>query len=191
MSFYTEEELAALGFARVGRNVQISRKASFYGASRIEIGDYSRIDDFCVLSAGPAGISIGRNVHIAVFCSLIGAERIELGDFAGLSSRVSIYSSNDDYSGRWMTNPTVPAEYTNVTSKPVRLERHVIVGAGSIILPGVVVGEGTAIGSMSLVKRSCDPFSIYSGSPAKRMMARKTAFLELERRLLESENRQP
>lgn len=187
MSFYSEEELAAIGFARLGRNVQISRKASFYGASRIEIGDYSRIDDFCVLSAGAGGISIGRNVHIAVFCSLIGAEKIELGDFSGLSSRVSIYSSNDDYSGLWMTNPTVPAEYTNVSSKPVRLERHVIVGSGSIVLPGVVIGEGTAIGSLSVVKRSCEPFSVYTGSPAKRMMARKAKFLELEERLRAAE----
>lgn len=187
MSFYSEGELAAIGFARVGRNVQISRKASFYGASRIEIGDYSRIDDFCVLSAGKGGIVIGRNVHIAVFSSLIGAERIELCDFSGLSSHVSVYSSNDDYSGAWMTNPTVPAEYTNVTSKPVRLERHVIVGAGSIVLPGVTIGEGTAVGSMSVVKRRCEPFSVYTGSPAKRMMARKTKFLELEEQLRAAE----
>lgn len=75
----------------------------------------SRIDEFCVLLAGTGGIVIGNNVHIAVFCSLIGKEVIKINDFANLSSRVSIYSSSDDYSGEYMTNPTIPSHLTNVT----------------------------------------------------------------------------
>ena len=108
MSYYTDAELSGLGLAAVGRSVSLSRKASLYGVSRISIGDNSRIDDFCVLSAGDGGISIGRYVHIAVFSTLIGKGRIELNDYANLSSRVAIYSSNDDYSGELMSNPTVP-----------------------------------------------------------------------------------
>ena len=38
----------------------------------------SRIDDFCVLSAGEGGIEIGDYVHVAVFCMLIGAGKIKL-----------------------------------------------------------------------------------------------------------------
>jgi hypothetical protein len=48
-SFFSEKELSALNFKAIGKSVKISRKASFYNSSRIEIGDYSRIDDFCVL----------------------------------------------------------------------------------------------------------------------------------------------
>ena len=55
-----------MGFASVGQNVQISDKASFYGASRITLGNNVRIDDFCVLSAGIGGIAIGNYIHIAV-----------------------------------------------------------------------------------------------------------------------------
>lgn len=173
-------QIANIGFNSVGDNVQISEKASIYGASLIKIGNNVRIDDFCVLAAGIGGIQIGNYVHIAVGSTLIGAGEIKLDDFSGLSSRVSIYSSSDDYSGQTMTNPTVPNAYKNVYSAPVYLGRHVIVGSGSVILPGVRLEEGVAVGALSLVTTHCDSFGIYTGNPAKRIKERKRNLLELE-----------
>ena len=187
MSFYTRDELLSFGFKSLGNEVKISKKASIYNAANIEIGDFSRIDDFCVLSAGEGGISIGRYVHIAIYCSLIGSGRIELHDFSGLSSRVVIYSSNDDYSGNYMTNPTVPSEYTNVSSAPVTVGRHGIVGAGSIVLPGVVLQEGAGVGALSLVKQDCEEFSMYFGVPAKRIGRRRKGMLDCEKHLIAEE----
>lgn len=71
MAFRIQQELDAMGFKHLGRHVQISDKASIYNPDQIEIGDHSRIDDFCVFS-GRA--TIGRNVHIAVFCNVAGGE---------------------------------------------------------------------------------------------------------------------
>jgi galactoside O-acetyltransferase len=184
VGFCSEAELAGLGFARLGRGVKISSKASIYNAHRITIGDDVRIDDFCVLSAGAGGISIGSHVHVAVFCSLIGAGSITLGDFCNLSSRVSIYSSSDDYSGQRMTNPTVPAEFTGVAHADVSIGRHAIIGAGSVVLPGVVLGEGAAVGALSLVKEDCEAFGIYAGAPARHIGGRRRDLLELEAQLL-------
>ncbi|HIF9263983.1 TPA: acyltransferase [Photobacterium damselae] len=180
MSFYTQKELQNLGFKFVGQNVLVSRKSSLYGIKNISIGDNSRIDDFCVISASDNGIYIGENVHIAVFCSLIGKEKIELSDYSGLSSRVSIYSSSDDYSGNYMTNPTVPDEFTNVVSKPVILNKHVIIGSGSVILPGVILGEGVAVGALSLVTKKFKDNVIISGAPARVIKERKKGYLEFE-----------
>ena len=184
MSFYSQDELLGLGFRKLGEGVRLSSKTSIYNAANIEIGDFSRIDDFCVLSAGKDGIFIGRHVHIAVFCSLIGSGRIDLSDYSNLSSRVAIYSSNDDYTGEFMTNPTVPSQFTNVTHGPVTVGRHVIIGAGSVILPGVSLGEGAAIGALSLVKKDCQPFGIYLGIPARRIGERKRDLLKLEEELM-------
>jgi dTDP-4-amino-4,6-dideoxy-D-glucose acyltransferase len=184
MSFYSQDELVGLGFKRLGRGVSLSRKASIYNAANIEIGDFSRIDDFCVLSAGEGGIFIGRHVHIAIYCGLIGSGRIELGDYSGLSSRVSIYSSNDDYSGEFMTNPTLPSGFTHVTHAPVRIDRHVIIGAGSVVLPGVTLHEGAGVGALSLVKQDCESFVMYFGSPARRVGERSRKLLEMESRLV-------
>jgi len=52
MAYLGPQDLRNLGFKRLGSGVQLSDKASVYGAARIEIGDNTRIDDFCVLSAG-------------------------------------------------------------------------------------------------------------------------------------------
>jgi acetyltransferase-like isoleucine patch superfamily enzyme len=184
MARLSRSDIEDMGFASVGENVLISDRASFYNCSKISLGSHVRIDDFCVLSAGEGGIEIGSYIHIAVYSSLIGAGRITLSDFCNISSRVSIYSSSDDYSGATMTNPMVPAAYTNVHHDEVRLGKHVIVGSGSIILPGVVIEEGAAVGALSLVRESCHAFGIYAGSPARYVKERKRDLLELEKKLL-------
>ncbi|WP_079415159.1 acyltransferase [Thiomonas intermedia] len=186
----TRSELEAIGFAEVGKDVRISDQVRFYGAHRIVLGDHVRIDDFCVLSAGTGGIRIGHHVHIAVFSSLIGQGEINVSDFANLSSRVSIYSSSDDYSGASLTNPTVPAEFTHVNHAPVWLGRHVIVGCGSVILPGITIADGAAIGALSLVNQDCAAFGIYAGCPAKRIKERSRALLDLEARYVASQTSQ-
>jgi len=173
-------ELEAVGFASFGSNILVSRLASIYGAERINLGSNVRIDDFCVLSAGHGGISIGNYVHIAVFSSLIGRGHISIDDFSNISSRVSIYSSSDDFHGNWMTNPMVPSEYTGVTHADVIIKRHCIIGCGSVILPGITLDEGVAIGALSLVTHDCAAYGIYAGTPAVRLAARSTNLLEVE-----------
>jgi galactoside O-acetyltransferase len=180
VAFLPDTALRALGFREIGSNVLISDRASIYGAERISLGSNVRVDDFAVISAGSDGIEIGSYVHIAVSCSLIGSALIRLGDFSGLSARVAIYSSSDDYSGEFLTNPTVPAHLRGVTSSPVILGRHVIVGSGSVILPGVTVHEGASIGALSLVRKDCEAFAVYSGSPMRKVSERSHKLVELE-----------
>ncbi|WP_320545228.1 acyltransferase [Aeromonas veronii] len=178
MAYLTDAQLAAMGFASLGSNVLISDKASIYGANRIRIGSNVRIDDFCVLSAGEGGIDIGSFIHIAVYSSLIGAGKITLSDFCNISSRVAIYSSNDDYSGEYMTNPMVPDEYTNVMHADVFLGKHVIIGCGSVVLPGLTIEEGCAVGALTLVCETCKAFYVYAGVPAKIIKKREAGMLE-------------
>lgn len=186
MAFYTRVQLLQMGFSYVGENVLISDKSSYYNCKNIYLGSNVRIDDFCVLSAGEGGIRLEGYNHIACYCSLIGKGKIELKEFVGLSSRVAVYSSSDDYTGSALTNPTVPEKYCNVISGDVILEKHVIVGAGSVILPKVTLKEGCSIGALSLVTKDCDEFSTYLGVPAKRIKSRKKTLLEKELQLKES-----
>lgn len=186
MAVLSSTEIERMGFASIGKNVLISDKASFYNCGNITLGNNVRIDDFCVFSAGVGGIHIGNYVHLGVFASLIGAGKIDISDFCNISSRVSVYSSNDDYSGGSMTNPMVAAQYTGVTHADVFLGKHVIVGSGSVILPGITLGEGVAIGALSLIHGNCKAFGIYAGTPAKLIKERKRDLLELEKQFLSS-----
>lgn len=176
--FLSAEEIAALGISAHPTSL-ISRKASFHGGVRIIVGAHTRIDDFCVISAGAGGIAIGSHVHVGAATMLIGKGAITLADFATLSGRVSIYSSSDDYSGAAMTNPTVAEEYKMVDHRPVRICRHVIVGAGSVVLPGVTLQEGAAIGALSLVKHDVPEWVIAAGCPARTLRARRRDLLRM------------
>lgn len=173
--FYTKEQLDAIGFKSVGNNVKISDKAVFYNAGAISIGENTRIDDFCILSAGAGGISIGRNVHIACYVSIIGKEAVTIDDFAGISSKCAIYSSSDDYSGEALSNPTVPEKYTNVTHKPVHIGRHVLIGAGTIVLPGVNIADYNAIGAVSLVRKAIPQTGLILGGNPLKALSRRNA----------------
>jgi galactoside O-acetyltransferase len=185
MGYLSEEDLAAMGFARLGRNVKISEKAAIYDAERIEIGDNCRVDDFSTLSGH---VVMGRNVMVSALCHVAGGiPGVFLSDFSTLAYGVKIMGQSDDYSGATMTGPTVPAPYKRETKQSSRLGRHVIVGTNSVILPGVDVAEGCSVGAMSLVTRSTDPWGIYAGSPARRIKDRARGLLELEQAYLASE----
>ena len=127
MAYLTQEQLSMMGFKSLGVNVKVSDKASIYNAEQIEIGDNSRIDDFCVVSR----------------------------------------------------------KYKKEYRKAVFLGKHVIIGAGSIIFPGVHIAEGCSVGAMTLVNKSTDPWGIYIGNPAKRIRERKKDLLNLEDKFLE------
>lgn len=172
-------------FKSLGNNVLISDKASIYNADQIEIGDNSRIDDFCVIAGK---VSIGRNVHIAIFCNIAGgSEGVQLDDFAGLAYGCHVFSQSDDYTGRTLTNPTVPTIYKNEIKKAVHIGRHCIVGTNSLIFPGVFLKDGCAVGAMSVVTKSTEEWSVYSGIPAKKIKDRKRDLLVLEQAYLNSE----
>ncbi|MBN1226790.1 MAG: acyltransferase [Deltaproteobacteria bacterium] len=184
-SYYSKTEIANLGIKKCGRNVKISKKVSFYCAEKISIGNNVRIDDFCILSGD---ISIGSYVHIAAYCGLFARHGIVMKDFSALSSRVSIYSVSDDYFGNSLTNPTVPDRYRELDAGKVVLEKHVIVGSGTIILPNTKIKTGSAIGALSLVKGDIPPWGIYNGNPVRFRAKRKSSeIIKLEKRLLARE----
>lgn len=181
-SFYSKEEIMDLGFKSCGENVQISRKASIYGAGNIVIGNHVRVDDFCVLSGN---IVLGNHIHIAVYSALFGGKAgIEMQDFSGLSSKCVLYAESDDYSGKTLTNPTVPEEYLGLIEGRVVLGKHVVIGSGTTILPGVEIGEGSAVGSMSLVNKTLDAWGIYAGIPCRYKKERSQKLLEMEKEFL-------
>jgi galactoside O-acetyltransferase len=181
--FLTAEQLRALNLSAVGEDVRIDRSARFYGAERISVGSHVRIDAYTVLSAGDGGIEIGDHVHISVRVFMVGAARIEIHDFAGISAGVSIFSSNDDYSGSALTGPTVPEELRNVTHLPVVIGRHVVVGTGSVVLPGVRIDAGAVVGALTLVRKDVPAFAIVAGTKGEVIGERSRELLAREAEL--------
>jgi acetyltransferase-like isoleucine patch superfamily enzyme len=180
--FYSDEELDALGFAACGSHVRIHKQCNIVDPSNLALGSHVRIDGYTVIaSSGP--VEIGSYVHIGSFCYISGGGGVILEDFCGLSQGTKLYSTSDDYSGATLTNPTVPAEYTNVKRAPVHLKRHVIVGSNSVVLPGTEIGEGAAVGALSLVSGILPGWAIYAGTPARKVKNRSMDLLKHEEAL--------
>lgn len=182
MAYYTQEQLEQFGFKSLGKNIKISDKASIYNCEQIEIGDNSRIDDFCVVSGR---VVIGRFCHITPMCLVAGgAPGIFIRDFTTLAYGVKVFSQSDDYSGETLTNSLISKEFKNEIFKPVHLYKHVIVGANAVIFPGADISEGCAIGAGAIVLKPTEPWGIYMGTPAKRVKDRKQDLLVLEKEFL-------
>jgi acetyltransferase-like isoleucine patch superfamily enzyme len=181
--FLSKEQINQIGFKSVGENVLISDKASIYNAKNIEIGSNVRIDDFVILSPATS-LKIGNYVHIGCYASLIGKGEFVLEDFVGISGRVSLYSSSDDYTGMSMTNPMIPNEFKKITNGKIHIKKHSIIGTGSVVLPNVTIEMGCSIYAQSLIKSNCEELGVYSGNPAKLINKRLTKFLEYEKKFI-------
>lgn len=174
-SFYSEKEIAQLGLKKYGHHVLISRKASIYSPEKISLGNYVRVDDFCILTGE---IELGNFIHISAYTAMYGKYGIEMEDYTGLSPHCLVFSASDDFSGNYLISPMPPEQYTNVTGGKVTIKRFVQVGAGSIILPCVTLHEGVAVGALSLVKKDLDAWSIFAGNPLRFIKQREKGLLK-------------
>ena len=180
MSFFTAEELSRIGFKSIRNNVLISRYAQIYNPTNISIGSNVRIDDFCILSSGEKPFILEDYIHISAGVYIYGQYGFHMKSFTNISAGSKIFTQSDSFSGDFLIGPTVPNKYRGVYGSPLVIEKHVVIGSGSIILPGSIIGEGVAIGANSLVKGECKAWSIYGGSPAKFLKERSRKLVELE-----------
>ena len=179
-----ENQAYNLAFKAIGRDVTIWPMARVVRPEAISIGDSVIIDDFVYMAGGRSTV-IGSFVHIAMHASIAGGGELTMADFSGLSGGVRVYTGNEDYNGGSLTNPTVPLPYRHPDRSFVRIEKHVIVGANSVILPGVTIGEGAVIGANSLVTKDCKPWTVYFGTPARPLRRRPAEQIHrLEKQLL-------
>ncbi len=155
----------------VGNNVIIGKTVRIRYPELTSIGDNVIIDDFTYISTA---LDILGHVHIASGCKLIGGRsaHVSIGEFSTLAPNVVLAAGSDDYVAG-IASPLVPGEYKGaVEIGSIKLGRHCIVGANSTVLPNVVFEDGSAVGAQSLVKNNLDSWSLYAGTPARKIKAR-------------------
>jgi dTDP-4-amino-4,6-dideoxy-D-glucose acyltransferase len=155
--------------------------------SRVALASHIRIDADALLSPSSGRIEIGRYSHIGTGAQLFGAETIRFEDFASISPRVSLFSITDDVGKPALFGPAVPDEVRDLRKGPIVLERYSGVGCGAIVLPGVTVGRGAAVGALSMVLKDVPPGAIVAGVPARQVGSRDLdAVEELAQKVLDS-----
>lgn len=125
------------------------------------LGAHSMID-YQTYFRYPWKIRIGNGVWINRGCEfyasmLAGNAHITIGDHSALGPRVRVLSATHNY-----RHLTLPDQAFSVT-----IGRHVWVGAGATILPGVRIGDGAVVAASSVVSHDVAPFCIVAGNPAR------------------------
>ncbi len=171
-------------FKAQGKDTIIHSQAKIVFAEKIVLGHSVIIDDF-VLFVGAENSRVESFSHIGAHSSIIGGGIFEMQGFTGISQGCRIVTGTDEGRGDWLMGPAVPPQFRKVDRSHVILEKHVHLGTGCIVLPGVTLAEGTYVGANSLVTKDTEPWSIYVGSPARKIKPRpKDRILALEKECL-------
>lgn len=111
---------------------------------------------------GVGGVFLKKHAEIAADCFLVAKNRIEIGENSTLAFRVTILTT---------ANPNAPynllKEIYPPISKPVVIGDNVWVGACSIILPGVTIGDMSVVAAGSVVTKDVPPHTLVAGVPAR------------------------
>ncbi|MCK4358321.1 MAG: hypothetical protein KAW92_06200 [Candidatus Cloacimonetes bacterium] len=171
---------------KCGKNVIIGRTVRIRYPELVEIGNNVIIDDFTYISTH---LKIHDNVHIASGCKIIGGRSsfVEMKEFSTLAPNVVLSAGSDDYIGGIAT-PMIPLEFKgDVEIGKIIINKHCIVGSGSVVLPNVEIGQGSTVGALSLVKSDLRPWLVFAGIPVKQIKERnKDEILHLEKKYKES-----
>lgn len=146
--FYSEPELQAMKFKHLGKDVKISRLCYIDNPSKVSIGDHSMISEFAIVTGE---VEIGNWTHIAHYTHLSGTHGIKIGDFVGVSARVSMYTSNDNFIDKVLAFPC-PLVFRDPEEGPIELKNFTLIGIGTHIYPNVTIPQGCTIGEKMSVR---------------------------------------
>ena len=158
-----ESQRTALGDVRFGTGVLVR------GADRITAGRGVFIDHRAYLSAGMVGgkrgsIRIGDYVEIGPYCVLWGGGGIEIGNNVHMGAHVHVTSQQGRPVPSLQTDPSVPLP---VDCAPVKIEDHVLIYSGAIVVPGVTIGHHAIVAAGSVVTNDIPPYALAAGAPAR------------------------
>jgi galactoside O-acetyltransferase len=154
-------------FKSIGEDVVISPFVEIRYPQLVSIGDHVAIDFGFVLSTTA---KIGNYIHIGPHVSVIGGKgaRLVLGDFCSIAAGVRIICKGDEHLGAGIVGALVPTKYKDrQIGEQIEIPRFAALGTNSVVMPGVIIGEGAVVGANSLLKMDAEPWTIYAGSPAK------------------------
>lgn len=133
-------------------------------AFRILLGSYGKgsMIDYHTYIRYMSKVQIGSRTTINRGCRLLGSYhyknvKIIIGDHVAIAPEVCILAAGHDHTKRSLPN----------TAGSVAIGNDVWVGARSIILQGVTIGDGAVIAAGSVVTRDIPPYSIAAGVPAR------------------------
>jgi acetyltransferase-like isoleucine patch superfamily enzyme len=151
-------------FKKIGYGTKIYGKIGFgSGHGNISVGKNCLLNRGILFSANRKSfISIGNHCSVQIGTHIISLYSITIGDNTRIGEYVSIRDQNHNFAEN-----NVPIRKQGFTGSPITIGKDVWIGRGSIIMPGVTLGDGCIVGANSVVTKSFGDYSIVVGVPAK------------------------
>lgn len=104
------------------------------------------------------GIHIGKNVEIGYYVMIgnVHPENIYIGDNTTIAANSTILDHDNSY---------FYSRGGDVKCGKVIIGNNVFIGVGTVIMPGVTIGDGAIIGSLSFVNKDVPPGAVAAGNP--------------------------
>ncbi|WP_448697799.1 acyltransferase [Mucilaginibacter sp. AW1-3] len=150
-----------------GEDVFISAKVEIRRPGMVTVGSHVAIDSGVYITTQA---EIGDYVHLSPYITVIGGANSKLivEDFVTIAAGSRIIAGSDKFLGDGFTSVTAPEEYRDtVTFSTITIKRFAGIGTNAVIMPGVTIAEGSVIGACSLVTKDTEPWTIYTGIPAR------------------------
>ena len=155
-------------FARIGEDVRFGPNVNIRRPQLVTIGSHVAIDAGAYVTTAA---DVGDYVHIGPYVTVIGGPdaRLFMRNFTNLAAGCRVICGSDRFLGEGLIGPaSLPDEFKDrMNLAPVVLEDFANVGTNVVIMPGVTLAQGTVIGACSLVTASTEPWTVYTGIPAK------------------------
>ena len=167
-----------------GDDVFISANVEIRRPQLVSVGKHVAIDTGFYLTTQA---EIGDYIHIAPYITVIGGVKglLKMDHFATIAAGSRIVCGSDGHMGAGLVGPTIPTEFQDeITHAPVVFERFASVGTNVVVMPGVILAEGSVVGACSMITKSTEPWTIYIGVPARPVKVRpREKMLEYAKRL--------
>jgi acetyltransferase-like isoleucine patch superfamily enzyme len=135
----------------------------------VQIGSRAWIQTVILPKSSKPAINIGDNAQIGRNVTISAAKKISIGKNCLISYNVSILDHNHAFE-----NIDLPPTLQGIdVPESIEISDDCFVGAHSFILKGVVLGKHCVVGANSVVTSSFEPFSVISGTPAKKIRSLK------------------
>lgn len=125
-----------------------------------ELGKRSVIEDYSVINNAVGNLVIGNNTRVGIGNTIIGP--VTISDNVNIGQNVTISGLNHNYE-----DPSKTISEQGIDTSPIKIENDVWIGANSVVLPGVQIGNHSVIGAGSVVTKDIPPYSVAVGNPAK------------------------
>ena len=171
VSFSKDVEMLHPEKVIVGNESSIGRFCTFEGNSSITIANRVVFKQNVIIKSGkyPKGeIKVGNDSYVGPNCYLDGVGGITIGSDVLISPNCKLITSQHNYLDKKSKINSQGREFSRIT-----VGKDVWIGANSVILPGIKIGDGAVIGAGSVVTKNVGEFEVVVGIPAKRIKMRK------------------